>query len=165
MHEQTFDDVYRKLARPLLKYIARVTGDGSLAEDLLQKAFFRLLEASPPPMDERQMKNYVFKIATNLIADHWRGAQRFQRLLGLAESIQPHAIDDDLRVDVRAVFGRMKPQERSLLWLAYVEGSSHAEIADILGLQEKSIKVLLFRARHRLAAALEAKGLTAEAFA
>jgi len=61
MHEQTFDDVYRKLARPLLKYIARVTGDGSLAEDLLQKAFFRLLEASPPPMDERQMKNYVFK--------------------------------------------------------------------------------------------------------
>ena len=82
MHEQTFDDVYRKLARPLLKYIARVTGDGSLAEDLLQKTFFRLLESTAPQMDERQMKNYVFKIASNLITDHWRGTQRFQRLLG-----------------------------------------------------------------------------------
>lgn len=165
MREQTFDDVYRKLARPLLKYIARVTGDASLAEDLLQKTFFRLLEATAPAMDERQMKNYLFKIATNLITDHWRGTQRFQRLLGLAEPVRAHPLDADLRADVRSVFDTLKPQERSLLWLAYVEGSSHAEIADILGLQEGSIKVLLSRARHRLSAALAAKGLTAEAFA
>ena len=64
---------------------------------------------------------------------------------------------------MRNVFDTLKPQERSLLWLAYVEGASHAEIADILSLQEGSIKVLLSRARHRLSTALAAKGLTAEA--
>ena len=57
--------------------------------------------------------------------------------------------------DVRRAFGRLKPRERSLLWLAYAHGSSHSEIADVLGLKTGSIKLLLFRARRKLAAALQ----------
>jgi RNA polymerase sigma-70 factor, ECF subfamily len=166
MHEQTFDDVYRKLARPLLKYITRVTGDATLAEDILQKTFFNLLGVDLPEMDSRQMKNYVYKIATNLIADHWRSTRRLRHFFGVfSQDHRATRSNDDLRTDVRKVFETLKPQERSLLWLAYVEGATHAEIAGILGLQEGSIKVLLHRARRRLASALEAKGLTAEVFA
>jgi RNA polymerase sigma-70 factor (ECF subfamily) len=46
---------------------------------------------------------------------------------------------------------RLKPRERAMLWLAYAEGASHREIADILGLRPSSLKQMLFRARHRLA--------------
>ena len=49
---------------------------------------------------------------------------------------------------------RLKPRERDLLWLAYAQGSSHQEIAQALGLKTASIKLLLFRARRRLAALL-----------
>ena len=49
---------------------------------------------------------------------------------------------------------RLKPRERDLLWLAYAQGSSHKEIAETLGLKTASIKLLLFRARRRLAAML-----------
>ena len=49
---------------------------------------------------------------------------------------------------------RLKPRERDLLWLAYAQGSSHQEIAESLGLKTSSIKLLLFRARRRLAALL-----------
>jgi hypothetical protein len=41
---------------------------------------------------------------------------------------------------------RLKPAERALLWLAYVEGFDHSEIA-AAGIRSKSIRVLLFRAR------------------
>jgi RNA polymerase sigma-70 factor (ECF subfamily) len=41
-----------------------------------------------------------------------------------------------------------------MLWLAYAHGSSHEEIAESLGLRRSSIKILLFRARRRLAAAM-----------
>ena len=58
------------------------------------------------------------------------------------------------RADVRRAFGRLKPRERSLLWLAYAQGSSHQEIAGVLGLKTGSIKLLLFRARRRLAGLL-----------
>ncbi len=55
------------------------------------------------------------------------------------------------RVDLSRAMARLKPRERSLLWLAYAEGSSHEEIARALGLSVSSIKALLFRARKRLA--------------
>jgi RNA polymerase sigma-70 factor (ECF subfamily) len=48
----------------------------------------------------------------------------------------------------------LKPRERAMLWLAYAEGASHREIADVLGLHPGSLKTMLFRARRRLAALL-----------
>jgi RNA polymerase sigma-70 factor (ECF subfamily) len=51
---------------------------------------------------------------------------------------------------VRQAFGRLKPRERQLLWLAYVQGCNHEEIAHCTGLQAGSIRLLLFRARHRM---------------
>jgi RNA polymerase sigma-70 factor (ECF subfamily) len=53
----------------------------------------------------------------------------------------------------------LKPRERALLWLAHVEGADHREIAAVLGVAEPSVRVLLFRARRRLAAVLEKRGL------
>jgi len=48
----------------------------------------------------------------------------------------------------------LKPRERAMLWLAYAEGASHREIADVLGLRPASLKPMLFRARRRLATLL-----------
>jgi RNA polymerase sigma-70 factor (ECF subfamily) len=44
---------------------------------------------------------------------------------------------------------QLKPRERELLWLAYVEGMSHAEIAAATGLRVMSIRILLYRARRK----------------
>jgi RNA polymerase sigma factor (sigma-70 family) len=55
------------------------------------------------------------------------------------------------RLGVRQAFERLNPRERQLLWLAYVEGSNHVEIADCTGLRAKSVRLLLFRARQKLA--------------
>jgi RNA polymerase sigma-70 factor (ECF subfamily) len=158
--EAEFDRLYRSLARPLLRYLTRTTGDTTLAEDLLQKTFIRVLKTTLPSMDERQMKNYLYRIATNLVTDHWR-ANRKERFLPLFSRNEDAAEqgDADLQADVRKVFRTLKQQERSLLWLAYVEGCRHDEIAEILGVGENSVKVLLFRARKRLGALLREQGL------
>jgi RNA polymerase sigma-70 factor (ECF subfamily) len=58
------------------------------------------------------------------------------------------------RTDLARAMARLKPRERDLLWLAYALGSSHQEIAASLGLKPASIKLLLFRARHKLATLL-----------
>ena len=61
--------------------------------------------------------------------------------------------------DALRLFHKLKPQEQNLLWLAYVEGFSHGEISSALELNEKSVRVLLFRARQRLAALLRKENL------
>ena len=48
---------------------------------------------------------------------------------------------------------RLRPRERALLWLAYAQGHAHAEIAETLGVKTGSVKLLLFRARRKLAGA------------
>ena len=45
-----------------------------------------------------------------------------------------------------------------MLWLAYVEGSAHDEIAQSLGVRTGSMKVLLFRARRKLRELVSAEG-------
>ena len=56
------------------------------------------------------------------------------------------------------LFAQVKPRERALLWLAYVEQAEHREIAGIIGLAQGSVKVLLSRARAKMEAVLKENG-------
>jgi len=161
--ESHFDRVYRSSARPLLSYVARVSQDSSLAEEIVQATFFRFLQSGGPTMDEKQTRQYLFRIASNLLADHWRSAGRERRFWSFVRP-EPPIDRRETRLDVRKIFEMMKPQQREILWLAHVEGCTHGEIADILELREKSVRVLLFRARKRLQDLLATKGLQEEIF-
>ncbi len=156
MDEPAFDIFYKSTARPLWAYIHRVSGDAALADDILQESYYRFLRASLAGMDEAQMKSYLYKIATNLLNDHWRNRKRErQQILEVDnETTTEYAAKNH---DMAHAFEQLNTQQRSLLWLAYVEGNEHSEIARILGLREKSIRVLLFRARHKLASILKQK--------
>jgi RNA polymerase sigma-70 factor (ECF subfamily) len=158
MDESSFRQFYAQTARPLWRYIHRVSGSPTLADDILQESYFRYLRTPLPVMGESQMRAYLFKIATRLIQDHWRSSKREAHWT--AEEPAPDQVGPDpnqgqsTRWEMQRAFQSLKPQERSLLWLAYVEGAEHREIAETLGLKEKSIRVLLFRARKRVAALL-----------
>src|SRR5213083_1399503 len=97
------------------------------------------------------------RIAANLVHDHRRHL-RIDRIettetLDAADG-RPGAdlaAGTACRLDLARAMARLKPRERDLLWLAYAHGSTHQEIADTLGLKRSSIKLLLFRARRRLA--------------
>ena len=61
--------------------------------------------------------------------------------------------------DLLRIFARLAPRDRALLWLAHVEGRSHAEIGAALGLKAISVRVMLFRARAELARRLRRAGV------
>jgi RNA polymerase sigma-70 factor, ECF subfamily len=169
MDEQTFRVFYDKTARPLWSYLSRISGNAAVADDLVQESYYRFLRAGLKSSDAAYQKNYLFRIATNLARDHWRSLPRRERLEGsLGETISETARTGDRtaeRVQQKSDLGRalaqLKPRERELLWLAYVEGSSHKEIAEVVGLRAGSIRLLLFRARRKLADVLRKGGASA----
>jgi RNA polymerase sigma-70 factor (ECF subfamily) len=57
-----------------------------------------------------------------------------------------------------SVFGRLSAQECAILWLAHVEEMSHREIGAILGVKEKSVRVMIFRAREKAKDLLQKAG-------
>ena len=159
MDEAHFEAFYRKTAGGIWSYIYRLTGDPALADDLLQKTFFRFLRSNPAVANDDHRRRYVYKTATNLVFDHFRESKRERgRPIDLPPS-ELRADRGELRHDMMRVFSELKPQERALLWLAHVEGSSHEEIAESIGVKAKSVKVMLFRARKRLGELLTKKGL------
>ncbi len=163
MDAAAFQTFYRRTAPGLQAYIRRVSGDAAGAEDLLQEAYLRLLRKQLPPMSEPQLKAYLFCAATRLIYDEAQRRRR-DRLWSL-QLLDRRATTPNLnlKTDMERSFAELNPRERALLWLAYVEGYDHREMAAILNLGEKSVRVLLFRARNRLAGVLRPHGFTAEA--
>ncbi len=164
MDEDTFRAFYDRTARSLWAYLSRMAGNPSTADDLLQETYYRFLRARVDHASEAHRRNYLFRIATNLLRDGYRRNRTEPQALG-----EPYAGGElpgdatladraQSRADVRSAMARLKPRERELLWLAYAQGSSHQEIGEALGLKTGSIKPLLFRARHRLAALLSGAG-------
>jgi len=150
MRESTFRVFYEQTSCPLLRYLLGTTRNRDLTEDLLQETYCRFLTADVPEMGESQARSYLFRIATNLMHDRWRRSKK--------DALTERGIPDlsvapqfEQRLGVRQAFERLNPRERQLLWLAYVEGSNHDEIADCTGLRAKSVRLLLFRARQKLA--------------
>jgi RNA polymerase sigma-70 factor (ECF subfamily) len=158
MDEDAFRGFYDRTSRALWAYLSRVTGDRQLADDLLQETYYRFLRASADYESDAHRRNALFHIATNLVRD----ARRRTTPMQLFESADVKAlrVDDDLaerteqRTDLERAMTQLKPRDRMMLWLAYAQGESHKDIATALGLKASSVKLLLFRARRKLASVL-----------
>lgn len=162
MDEARFKAFYQQTSRPLWGYLYRLCGKPSLADDILQDAYCRFLQADLREAELPQLRAYLYRIASNLLTDHYRKTGRESSLEDRPERAAPEsnlAENTMRRTDLQRALLQVSPNERVMLWMAYVEGSAHKEIARRLGLKEKSIKVLLFRARRKLAQALKDLGV------
>jgi RNA polymerase sigma-70 factor (ECF subfamily) len=158
LNEHAFGQFYQRHARSVWTYVYRVTNNAADADDIAQEAFLRLFQAELTT-DEEGLRRYVFRVAGNLIADRWRSRVRAERHAPSPVQSQNAEPRD---IDVARIFSELKPRDRALLWLAYVEGDSHADIATALRLGRASVKVMLSRARARLKQVLAARGVGEE---
>ena len=163
MTEEAFRTFYELTARPVRVYLARMTGDDRLADDLLQETYYRFLRANQTFDNDDHRRNYLFRIATNLVHD-----QRRKPFLEVPATAVPEVPDAAAvaqaaeraarRLDLHRAMANLKPRERSMLWLAYVQGWSHEEIASAIGVKTASLKAMLHRARQSLLRALTTGG-------
>lgn len=171
MDEEAFRRFYDRNARGVWAYLSRVTGDRQMADDLLQEAFYRFLRAaSTGPADQDRFdsdahrRNSLYRIATNLAKDARRRSftrpaavvtgDDVERLVDAGKPGSDHGTEVARRTDVSRAMSQLRPRDRAMLWLAYAEGASHDEIAGVLGVRPSSMKLLLFRARRKMAALL-----------
>ncbi|NIP77854.1 MAG: sigma-70 family RNA polymerase sigma factor [Gemmatimonadetes bacterium] len=135
----------------LFRYLHRLTGDADAAEDAAQEAFVRLTEQSLP---EDEARPWLFTVATNLIRDRARKADRHRRL-------QPHVprarapVAPDVSAErkerigmVREALDELSERDRTML-LMREEGFKYAEIARAVDVAPGSVGTLLARAARR----------------
>jgi RNA polymerase sigma-70 factor, ECF subfamily len=147
--EALFRVTYPKLAG----WVRRLVDDDDTAHEIASEAFVRLLSRWTR-VDSPQ--SYLYMIATNLIRDHWRKAERERRAMrsvtaGVDLDAVAYPVED---VDVRNLLQSLPARLRDPFLLHYYAGFPIKEVATLLHRPEGTIKADLFAARARLKAAL-----------
>jgi len=162
MEQDSFRSFYERTVPTLRAYVLRRCDRIELADDILQEAFLRFLRSAPASLTEAQMRAYLYRTAENLIVNRWHQVRRERET---AESNTPEDIKaTDLEVisAMERALSQLEPKQQTLLWLAYVEGFDHKEIAAAAGLGLKSVRVLLFRAKQKMLGILKEMGIRPE---
>jgi RNA polymerase sigma-70 factor, ECF subfamily len=150
--EQLFAAHYPKLAG----WVRRLVDDDDTAHEIASEAFVRLLAkwTSIDKVDSPQ--SYLYMIATNLVRDHWRKAERERRAFSKAAAgTDPEPYSDPSQdVDIRELLASLPARLREPFLLHYYAGFGVREIAVQLKRPEGTIKADLYHARGKLKEAL-----------
>jgi len=155
--EQDFSSIYERYSRDVYRFALYLSGDAALAQDITAETFARAW-AVHDGIRVGSVKAYLLMIARNLIRDMHR-APAVSSLPG-DTAVADQAADQERaaharqewRTVQRALAG-LPEVDRAILLMATMEGLSHQEIAESVGLSVTAVKVRIHRARVRLNAA------------
>jgi RNA polymerase sigma-70 factor, ECF subfamily len=159
MSQPEFESFYRRTSRKLHGYLSRLSRDPATADEVLQEAYIRLLNSPAMLAGDLPRKAYLYQTATNILRDRWRRLKREREWLERTDFTEAVHHNCNLPLDMEMVFEKLSSQERAVLWLAHVEELSHKEIGVVLGVKEKSVRVIVFRAREKAKDLLQRAGI------
>jgi RNA polymerase sigma-70 factor (ECF subfamily) len=161
-----FATIYDHYFPRVYNYVRYRVGDAETADDLTAQVFERTLVNIGRYRPERApFAAWLFAIARNAVSDHLR-AQRRRRWLSLEvlrdrASAEPQpegvAIRNETHAELLAAVARLSDRERDLIAFKFAAGLTNRRMAEITGLSESNVGVILYRAVRRLRAELGVK--------
>lgn len=160
--ESAFLALYDRHAGRVRRLVASRVADPALVDDLCQESWLRAFRGLAAFRGDAEFGTWLHTIVRNVVVGRGRKAQRRTELL--AESWDPPTATGPepvgLRLDLRRAVDGLPPGMRRVLWLHDVEGWTHADIGEALGVSEGTSKSQLFRARARLRETLRGNAST-----
>ncbi|MGH9466216.1 MAG: RNA polymerase sigma factor [Terriglobales bacterium] len=169
-----FEELVQAFSPRVSAIVRGVLRNSNDCDDIAQQVFAKVYFGLRKFNFQSAVSTWIYKIAVNECYDHLR-KMKVRRATIMADlSEEESARVENLDVAGRSgmasperqmemrelaakLMARLSPEDRTLLMLKEVEGYSVRETAEILGMNENTVKVRLFRARQALLAALERK--------
>jgi RNA polymerase sigma factor (sigma-70 family) len=153
------DDLYRRYAAGIYRYVRAAVGNRADAEDVTQQTFLNAYRAISQGTSPIKAQNWLLAIAHNEIRRHFRRTrgQPLEVQLDEETASAPTEPDHPTLADVVCALQQLPPLQRSALVMRELEGRSYAEIAEILEVTESALETLIFRARRALAEELKSE--------
>lgn len=154
-----FAAVYAAHAPRVHALCLRLSGDAREAGELTQDVFVRVWEKLPLFRGESALGTWIHRTAVNTVLERQRAdRRRVARVDGRADldalgaARRPEPLDE--RLDLDAALARLAPAARTAFVLHEMEGYAFAEIAELTGVGEGTLRSHLHRARRQLVALL-----------
>ncbi len=151
--------LYQKYSSKMYGVCLRYSGNVEDANDLLQEGFIKIFKNLIKFRREGSFEGWIRRIFVNTSIEHFR---KKIKLYNVTE-VQENTIEDyDLNIldtlaekDVISLVNELSPGYKTVFNMHVIEGYSHKEIADILGINEGTSKSQLARAKGVLKKSLE----------
>lgn len=156
MRAGDFAEKYRAYLPRILNYMRLRVGDETLAQDLTATTFERAFAGIESLRSEDAFGGWIFTIARNVIAQHYRDRREAVSLDGLTDIVDPapspesHAIDTVELQEILAGLQTLSEREQEIIWLKFIGELKNREIAPLMGLSESHVAVILYRALGKL---------------
>lgn len=151
---KTTEEIWKLLSSRLRGFLRQRVSDEQLAEDLLQETFLRIHRRLPQLEDRQRLTSWVFQIARNLVADHYRSQARKAGESLSAEPTSGSNGDENLNEMVSgwlpAMIARLPESYREAVELYELQGLSQQAIAERLQISLSGAKSRVQRGREKL---------------
>ena len=151
-------ELYDRYKDPLYGFFFNLVQNKALSEDLVHNVFIRVLRYRDRFRGTGEFRHWIFAIARNIHADHYRQARRMNPEL-LDEVGDQFTSFPDAQKDLehseeiellRKALGKLPPDKREIIVLSRLNGLKYSEIASIMEISEGNVKVRMFRAMREL---------------
>jgi RNA polymerase sigma factor (sigma-70 family) len=153
-----FAELYAELAPALTRYLRRVVRDQSAVDDLLQQVFLQMHLSRERFLLGSRVEPWAFTIGRAVAMEWLRRDYRRRAKEPVDGLVPPQPADDplvglsasELSDALRAELEGLSPKLREAFLLVRVDGLTHAEAAEVLGIEESATKVRAHRATNWL---------------
>ena len=145
------EELYRRFSPRMYAVCLRFAGNAEEAEDILQEGFIKIFKKLDSFRSEGSFEGWVRRIFVNTAIEHFR---RKRYLMPVTEKEENtiegkyvSVLDELAEKDILALVQELSPGYRTVFNMYVVEGYTHKEIADMLGISEGTSKSQLSRAK------------------
>jgi RNA polymerase sigma-70 factor (ECF subfamily) len=145
--------LYDRYAPRVYAVVRRIAGDDELAKDYAQEAWIRAIRALPTFRGDSRFSTWLHRIAVNSALQALRKSEtRQKREAPIPEHVAttPGVRDALLERRLESALDRLPEGMRRVIILHDVEGYTHEEIAEVLGVTSGTSKSQLFKARSKM---------------
>ncbi len=162
---ESLGTLFGRYQESLLRFVARLLGDPSAAQDVVQETFIEAARHPKRLLRVDSCHNWLLRVARNRSVDFMRKETRRRRHTEAAASLrqeaEPEAASPAARAErdescraMRAAIDRLPPRQMEVLLLRVEEGKSYREIAGITGFSPTNVGYILHRTMKDLSAQL-----------
>jgi RNA polymerase sigma-70 factor (ECF subfamily) len=155
---QAVRQLYERYAPRVYAVVRRIAGEDDLAQDYAQEAWIRAIRALPTFRGDSRFSTWLHRIAVNAALQALRrSSTRRKREAPMPDSVPvgPRVRDSLLETRLETALDRLPEGMRQVLILHDVEGYTHEEIGETLGVTSGTSKSQLFKARAKMRAMLD----------
>ena len=155
---KAFDRLYHFYKKRVYNNLKKLLHSEILAEELLQEVFYKLWVKREQLDPEKSFPAYLFRIAANLVYDHFRKAAQDQKLQAHLIASGTELYDHiDALIDYQESHERLKkaiaslpPKRQEIFTLCKIEGKSYEEVSILLGISTSTINDHIVKASRKI---------------